>query len=370
MVKLTFFRILVFLIVFSLVGGAGVGGTYWLLENHFEEDRVTILQDTREIAETGPAAEGGVQAIAEAVGHQVVAITTIIESRNLFNMIYESEGLGSGIIFDNNQQGIFVVTNQHVIDGAREIGVDLGQDKLYPAQVVGADAQTDIAVIRIDAGEISQELSEKIKPAVFGDSDQLQVGEIAIAIGNPLGYNNTVTVGVVSALDRDLMRSSNSTSLIQTDAAINPGNSGGALVNGRGQVIGINTAKISDTSVEGIGFAIPINEALPIMEDLIDHGAVQRPYIGISGRTIDEELSEIYDLPLGVIITQIDPAGPASEAGMVVGDVIIALEGRLVKTIEELIEIKNQYQVGDTLEIKAINEDREEVVYRLKLGEY
>ncbi|OPL08912.1 MAG: hypothetical protein AVO33_08335 [delta proteobacterium ML8_F1] len=368
--KVTFFRIVVFLVVFSLLGGIGAGGIYWLLENRFEEDSVTIYQDIREMPGDGSPGGGSIEEIAEAVGHQVVAITTIIESRNLFNMIYESEGLGSGIIFDNNNQGVYVVTNQHVINGAREIGVDLGEGKLYPAEVIGEDTQTDIAVIRINQEELSQELTDKIKPAVFGDSDQLKVGEIAIAIGNPLGYNNTVTVGVVSALDRDLMRSNSGTSLIQTDAAINPGNSGGALVNGRGQVIGINTAKISETSVEGIGFAIPVNEALPIIRDLIEHGSVQRPYIGISGRTIDEELSQIYELPIGVIITEVDPGGPAAEAGMVVGDVIVALEGKLIKTIEELIEIKNQYQVGDRIELKIVTEDRKEVTYEVKLGKY
>ncbi len=208
-----------------------------------------------------------------------------------------------------------------------------------------------------------------LKPAVFGNSDTLEVGELAVAIGNPLGYNRTVTVGVVSALNRELQVSANKFTLIQTDAAINPGNSGGALVNGNGEVIGINTVKISDTQVEGIGFAIPINSAKPIVDQLLTNGYVSRPYLGVSGRNIDEQLSELYELPIGVYVAQVIPNSAADDAGLEKGDVIISFDGHKVNDMEHLIDLIKGKKVGDKIEVKLVRNGTEKLVKTVELKE-
>lgn len=182
------------------------------------------------------------------------------------------------------------------------------------------------------------------------------MGETAVAMGNPLGYNNTVTVGVISALNRMISSDLNALSLIQTDAAINPGNSGGALVNIKGELIGINTIKISDTSVEGIGFAIPINSALPVLIEIIEKGYVSKPYIGIYGQDVTEDMATMYTIPQGVVINDFDPGGPAAQSDLKIYDIIIALENTPIKTMKDLTQTLSTYQIGDKIELTVMRE--------------
>ncbi|MGB3368654.1 MAG: trypsin-like peptidase domain-containing protein, partial [Acidaminobacteraceae bacterium] len=201
---------------------------------------------------------------------------------------------------------------------------------------------------------------------VFGDSSSIKVGETAIAIGNPLGYKNTITVGVISALDRNL-GATNSLNLIQTDAAINPGNSGGALVNIRGEVIGMNTIKISDTKVEGIGFALPVNEIKAIVDELLEFGYVLKPVLGIAGRYIDEELSKLYDLPMGILVLGVYKDSGADRIGIKRGDLVVAINDTSVTSIKELSDYLTNYKSGDIVDVKVLREGSEEKIFRLKL---
>ena len=251
------------------------------------------------------------------------------------------EGSGSGIIF--SQDG-YIVTNQHVIDGAMSVKVKLSDATEYDATIVGQDARTDLAVIKIDA--------TGLPAATIGDSDQLVQGESILVIGNPLGetLSGSTTQGIISALGREIEIEGKIMHYIQTDAAINPGNSGGALVNQAGQVVGVTSAKISDTSAEGLGFAIPINEAIPVIEDLINNGYVTgRPMIGISGENVSQQVSAIYGLPVGIYVRYVDPQSGAAAGGVQQGDVITALNGKEVQTLAELNNVRDEYKAGETV---------------------
>ena len=362
--KWTFIKIIVLVVIFSLIGGLSVGGAYWYLDKEFSDEPVKFIQETRRSTEEYD--EFSIEEVAENVGPSIVAISIKSTQSGFFNADYETQVAGSGIILDKNDTGIFVITNNHVIENADEMVVDFGNNIIGEAELVGRDSDTDIAVILVKKGILVDEIFEKIDPAVFGDSDRLRVGERAIAIGNPLGYNHTVTVGIISALNRDLMLSYNDINLIQTDAAINPGNSGGALVNTYGEVIGINTIKISDTTVEGIGFAIPINGAFPIIEALVEDGYVARPYLGISARTVTDDIAVNYNLPKGAYISEIDPNGSAYKAGLRTGDIIIEFNEVSIDSIEKLIEEKFKSKIGDTVEIKAITEDGTESIFTVE----
>ena len=283
----------------------------------------------------------------------------------------EATASGSGIIISEDG---YIVTNNHVVDSASEstyydiseatsLKVTLyGDETQYDATIVGKDSQTDLAVLKIDKNGLT--------PAEFADSDTVKVGEFAMAVGNPLDLGTTITCGVVSAVNRKVQDNEGKTSYtcIQTDAAINSGNSGGALVNSQGQVIGINTLKVSSTGVEGIGFAIPINSSKDIINQLITYNTVKRPYIGISGRDLDEATARKYNLVEGVYIVSIDEYSAAEKYGLKVGDVIIEADGQEVTKMEELNEIKNKHSIGDTMTLK-VNRDGQEKEITLTLGE-
>ncbi len=265
---------------------------------------------------------------------------------------YEA-GSGSGIIFDVQGNRALVVTNHHVIEGANQISVTLSSGEQVPATLVGSDELTDLAVLEMDASQVTT-------VAAFGNSDALRPGEPAIAIGNPLGleFAQTVTVGVISATQRSLPVNIGGNkvyeiNVIQTDAAINFGNSGGALVNINGELIGINSAKIAREGVEGIGFSIPINDAKPIINDLIDHGRVIRPYLGIAPRdlsTVPEQYRPNASIKEGVILAD-NPTGPAAEAGLKMYDVIVEIDGQTVDNSVTLRKILYGKKVGDTINI-------------------
>ena len=278
---------------------------------------------------------------------------------------------GSGIIISEDG---YILTNNHVVDSASEstyydiseatsIKVTLyNNDTEYDAEIVGKDSQTDLAVLKIDA--------EGLTAAEFADSDNVKVGEFAMAVGNPLDLGTTITCGVVSAVNREVADEEDGSTYvcIQTDAAINSGNSGGALVNSQGQVIGVNTLKVASTGVEGIGFAIPINSTLSVTDDLINYSKVRRPYIGISGRDLDAETAKEYNLVEGVYVVSVEEYSAAEKAGIQPGDIVIAADGQEVKTMDELNEIKNTHAIGDEITLKINREGKEQDI-KLTLGE-
>ena len=296
--------------------------------------------------------ELSVKEIARKVGPAVVGIVNKAELNRGFLTGVVEQGNGSGIIISPDG---YILTNNHVIENATEINIILNTGKEYKGEVVGKDRTTDIAVIKINDNEAPDELHY----AELGDSSLLEVGELAVAIGNPLGreFAGSVTAGVISALNRTMNIEGRDLTLIQTDAAINPGNSGGPLVNCYGEVIGINTVKMAATGVEGLGFAIPINEAKPIVEELIKHGYVPgRPLVGISGRDVTESISQMYGLPVGIYVVQVAPFSGAERAGIKTGDVITKFNGKDVKTIEELNKLRDEHKAGDTVELEGIRE--------------
>ncbi|MBP1561262.1 MAG: trypsin-like peptidase domain-containing protein [Oscillospiraceae bacterium] len=262
-----------------------------------------------------------------------------------------SVGTGTGIILSEDG---YIVTNAHVVQNsaagthvrADEVTVVLSDKSEYPAQIVGTDSRTDLAVVKINADEIS------LSAAEFGDSTKLSEGELAVAIGNPLGFElyGSTTCGIISALNRTITIDEYRMTLIQTDAAINPGNSGGPLLNSCGQVVGINSSKIISDYAEGLGFAIPITSAKPIIDDLIENGYVTgRPRIGISGEDITEKTAKYYDLPQGVYVRFIEKNSAADTGGIKVGDIIVAAEGQEIKTMTELNAVKDGFASGDAM---------------------
>lgn len=284
--------------------------------------------------------------ISRKVGPAVVGIDTTVERQNIFGTSAMGSGSGSGIILSNDG---YIVTNNHVIEGASTIKVTLSDGTQYDATLVGGDARTDLAVIKIEG--------EGFPAATLGNSSELQVGELAVAIGNPLGNElaGSVTGGYISALNRSITVDDREFNLIQTDAAINPGNSGGALVNNYGEVIGINSVKMSASGVEGIGFAIPIDEAKPIIDALIENGYVAgRPVIGIAGRDVTEQDSIYYDIPVGIYVVETSPYSAAERAGIKTGDVITAIDGVKITTVDELNTEKEKHQAGETVVLTVI----------------
>ena len=284
---------------------------------------------------------------AKAVGPTIVGITNKAVARDWFNNPVETEGVGSGVIFKNDGGDSYIVTNNHVVSGAKELVVSLPDGRSLKGKLVGADELTDLAVVKVGDG--------KQPTAKFGDSDQIVVGEPAIAIGNPMGleFQGSVTSGVISALNRTLDISDKRVKLLQTDAAINPGNSGGALVNADGEVIGINSAKVAANGVEGMGFAIPINTVQTVIDSLMTKGYVARPYLGVS--VFDPETAGRYGYQLnidkGVYVFQLTLNGPCGKAGLQRGDIILKLDDKETNSVPDLRAKVAEHKVGDTVKV-------------------
>ncbi|MGN1049338.1 MAG: S1C family serine protease [Selenomonadaceae bacterium] len=283
---------------------------------------------------------------ARAVGPAVVGITNKAVARDWFNNQFEIEqGVGSGVIFRADG---YIVTNNHVIAGAKEIIVSLADGRSVSGELIGTDEITDLAVVKIDA--------DNLTAAEFGDSDDIMVGEPAIAIGNPLGleFQGSVTAGVISALNRTLNLNDRQFKLIQTDAAINPGNSGGALVNADGLVIGINSAKLAANGVEGMGFAIPINTVRDIVAELMEKGRVIRPWLGVGVFDKETAARQGYRLnaDAGVYVEHVDKDGSAGAAGIRRGDIILEIAGKPVNTVGELRSAVAEQKVGTVIQVK------------------
>jgi serine protease Do len=298
---------------------------------------------------TGPAqteqpALPSITAVVAEIKPSVVAINVQITAYDIFNQPVTEQGAGSGWIID--QDG-YIVTNNHVVEGAESVTVTLDDGRVFSAATVRTDPLTDLAVVKVDAQNL---------PAVkVGDSSRLSIGDWVVAIGNSLGMGISATQGIVGALEVSLAASPGQTllGLIQTDAAINPGNSGGPLVNLSGEVVGINSIKISQVGVEGMGYAISINEAMPIIQQLIQTGYVLRPWLGIGAVTVDQTVAMFYNLAAdkGVLVTNVVEGSPASQAGLSVGDVITAIDGKEIDNLAEFIQTLNSHQIGQTVTI-------------------
>lgn len=302
--------------------------------------------------------------IVDAVMPSIVAITNISQAEySSFwggTKTYEVPSAGSGIIVSQNDEYLYVATNNHVVEGATSLTVTFCDDSTVSAEVRGTDPSTDLAVIQVALASIDEETLGNIKAATLGNSDELKVGQASIAIGNALGYGQSVTTGCISALNREVSVSDSGSNtnytaeLIQTDAAINPGNSGGALLNAAGEVIGINSVKYSDTQVEGIGYAIPISTAIPIIEDLITKEKVDESdsaFLGIAGVDVTQDVAATYNMPTGVYIAQVNAGAAAEQAGIQKGDIITSFDGREVTSMEELSTRMQYYKAGETVEV-------------------
>lgn len=301
----------------------------------------------------------------------IVQVTnmSIVEYRSWFGQNYEqkSESAGSGIIISQDDNYLYIATNNHVVEGASSLTITFCDDQAVEAEIQGTDANTDLAVVKVKLSDISEDTLNNIKVATLGSSDDIKVGESAVVIGNALGYGQSVTTGVISALERDVTfeNSDGSTitqQLIQTDAAVNPGNSGGALLNMNGEVIGVVSAKYSDTKVEGMGYAIPISTASEVIESLMNGEAVSSEeeetettgngaYLGIAGVDLDSQTAYQYNMPTGVYVAQVVSGSGSEEAGIVKGDVITAFNDTEITSMAELQELLAECNPGDTVNV-------------------
>ncbi|MBR4944291.1 MAG: trypsin-like peptidase domain-containing protein [Peptococcaceae bacterium] len=303
-----------------------------------------------------------VVAIAEKVTPSVVGVKTFGTAYTYWGQRIPNQELGSGSGIIYSEDG-YIITNYHVIEDATSVMITLSDGTEYDARIIGSDASSDLAVLKVDAADLPE--------ADFGDSSALQIGELVVAIGNPLGYENTVTDGIVSGLNRQLTDYIDSATLIQTNATINSGNSGGALVNSKGEVVGINSAKLVASNAEGMGFALSINEVKPIVEEIISKGHVSRPYMGVSINSqyqVNEDTAARYEIPMGIQVAEVMTGGPAARAGLQAGDIIYKVNGTLIQSFEDLSDIIDNSKVGDELQVFA-NRNGQKVVVNVVLGE-
>ena len=348
---------------------------------------------------------GTVAAVAQASMPSVVAITTVSvqEIPSFFGYSsrqYKSASTGSGIIVGDNDDELLIATNNHVVDGATTLSVcfigddvanaetetvnagdngDLNVEDAVSAKIKGTDADNDLAVVAVKKSDIPEDTLNQIKIAQIGSSDDLAVGQQVVAIGNALGYGQSVTSGWISALNRTISTDdgTNSTGLIQTDAAINPGNSGGALLNMKGELIGINSAKYADSAVEGMGYAIPISKAKPILEELMNRetrekvDSSKKGYLGVSLANLTTEAIEMYNMPTGAFVRNVEDDSPAQEAGICKGDIIVKFDGQKVGDGDDLLDKLQYYKSGEKIEAviaRATNGEYEENTVELTLG--
>lgn len=308
----------------------------------------------------GAVGFGDVSSIVDRVMPSIVAITETSTVSSYFGQTYSTEGAGSGFIVQEDNNELLIVTNNHVVEGADSITVTFIDDSTAKGTVKGTDSTADLAVISVKISDLKDDTKQKIKVASLGHSDDVKVGQMAIAIGNALGYGQSVTVGYISAKDRHVTvgdESSNGSTtmvLLQTDAAINPGNSGGALLDANGNVIGINSVKYADTKVEGIGYAIPMTDAVPIINELMNREVLkdeEKGYLGISGRTVSESLSEAYGFPVGVYVSAVSDNGAAKKAGIKQGDIIVKINDTKITSIQQVQEKVNNTKAGTDITV-------------------
>ena len=357
-------------------------------EKDIVKDTVEENKGAAEVNEVAYTTVTDVTGVVKEVMPCVVSINNrYVEKMSFWGQVYSSEArsAGSGFIVGKNETELLLVSNQHVVASAEELTVQFVDGTQAQAQIKGVDVDKDLAVIAVQLEDIEADTMSKISIAKLGDSDSLTVGEPAIAIGNALGYGQSVTTGVVSALDRAIASTDNMetastgdteiNTFIQTDAAINPGNSGGALLNMKGEVIGINSNKIGGSAVEGMGYAIPISDVKPIIENLMNKQPKvdedKRGYLGITGVDVKADYSELYDLPKGVYVSSVVEGAAADQAGIMRGYIITALNGEEIESMLELKEALSYYAAGDTVELsvmKMMSQGYEEDTVSVTLG--
>lgn len=374
-------------LVFGLIAGGTMFGVNaagnYLAGNDSASNQVGQTQTTSSDSNSSSSDGSGQGTVAEVAKNAMPSVVTIStmsveEMRNFFGgtQQYEVQGAGTGVIVGENDTELLIATNNHVIEGAASLSVGFIDEESVEAEVKGTDVNNDLAVVSVKLSDIPADTMNQIKIATVGDSDQLQLGDQVVAIGNALGYGQSVTSGYVSALNRDLTLTDqsgttiNSTGLIQTDAAINEGNSGGALLNMKGELIGINEAKSSSTStgatVDNIGFAIPIDKAEESLQQLMNLktrervDASQASYLGIRGSDVSYEASEMYGIPTGAVISEVVENGPADQAGVKSGDVLTELDGHSISNMSQLQDVLEYYAAGETVDIDVQRADNGE----------
>ncbi len=323
-----------------------------------------LSSNTTNISNTNlVASEDSIAKVVESVENSIVNISIKTQSTtNWFGQTYESEGAGSGIIYQVDKDKVYIVTNNHVVEDATSVTISITGKEQVNAKLVGKDAASDLAVISVLKSDLTNAGISEVNAAKFGNSDNVQVGENVIPIGNALGLGKTATLGIISAENKEINIDGKTMTVLQTDAAINPGNSGGALVNTSGEVIGINTAKLSSDAVEGIGFAIPTNYAKTVIETLMKNGTVDKPYLGIQGYTIDETFEKIYGIKIpGVFVSKVEDGSAAEKAGLQQTDIITAIGGVAISNIETLSQEISKHKSGDTINLTVIRNGRQEI---------
>lgn len=320
------------------------------------------------------------EVVKEVMPAMVSIVNNYPDTMNFWGQTYTpSPSSGSGIIVAEKDDELLIVTNNHVVEGTDTLVVTFIDGSEAEAAIKGLDADRDLAVIAVQLSGLSKDTKDAITIAALGDSDALELGEPVIAIGNALGYGQSVSGGMVSALGREITMDDGSTGVfIQTDAAINPGNSGGALLNLNGEVVGINSSKIGGTYVEGMGYAIPITTASPIIAELMERQTrtvkvdeSERGFLGISPQNINDQISQMYGMPQGVFVYSVESGSAAAEAGMIRGDIIVSLDGQKISSADELLKVMEYYRAGETVSLtikRAINGEYESIEMEITLG--
>ena len=317
-------------------------------------------QTTEALLNTATSSNANIADIVDETMPAVVSITcmSVQEVQSFFGtQMQEAKSAGSGIIIDENDDELFIATNNHVVAGSEKLTVTFADENSVEGTIKGTDSKLDLAVVSVKKADISDETKQKIKIATMGDSSSVRVGEMAIAIGNALGYGQSVTTGIISATERSIEGVTGK--YIQTDAAINPGNSGGALLNAKGEIIGINSAKIQDTSVEGMGYAIPISDAKEILQSLMNRqtreqvAESERGFLGITGRTVDEASAQLYDLPVGVYVSAVQEGSAADKAGIEEGMIITTFDDTNLDGMDSLQSLLKTYKAGEKVKVKV-----------------
>ena len=345
-------------VAFGLIAGLVMQGVTYGFSKAGIGNGATQLATTKTTSSSSSTSSEDLSGVSSNVMPSIVSITGKFEttSQSWFGQTQssESEGVGSGIIIGKKDGKILIATNNHVVVDAKSLSVGFVDGKSASATIRGTDSDADLAVVEVNTKDMKASTLKKIAVITLGDSSKLKTGERAIAIGNALGYGQSVTGGYISALNRQVQLTDKTMTLIQTDAAINPGNSGGALLNSKGELIGINTVKYSSEDVEGMGYAIPINTAKPIINKLIKNEATsesEQAYLGVSGQTIDSSMASQFDMPSGVYVQQVIKSSPAQKAGISAGDVIVSFNGSNVSTMDGLKEKISNLKAGKKVKV-------------------
>ena len=356
-------------LVCSIAGGSAIGVSYSATQQHFQKENGVKTTSTSNTESVSYLTNGlSTVDIVKKVKPSVVSVSTtttgVTQYMGHFTVPYEAEGAGSGVIFYSDDEKIAIATNNHVIEGANSIYVTLDGDKSVPAKVVGTKSESDLAVLSVSWTDLKKAGVEKVTTATFGDSDDLEVGECVIAIGNAMGMGLSATDGIVSMKEQTINVDGNSLTVLQTSAAINSGNSGGALVNSKGEVIGINTAKYNSSMAEGMGYAIPSNQIKPTVESLLETGTQPQPYIGITGTN-----ASLYNLEVGALVLEVKDNSPAAEAGLQSGDIITQFNGKTIKDMDSLLNAMSSSDIGKKVDLTVVRDNKDKIKLQLTVAD-